>query len=203
MLGWWQRRKYPDKRWLDDASEETRYTPDQGLLEGKQVHLLFLPCELQQGHRSAKVTSECGLELCNAFTLNKFQMFRDREKGSAVVLPPQSSFPASHRVKGELWAIIPNCISVLDRYKKNGVECSRTKVDVLVPYRRVTHTDEATKDTSTIFKLTAWTYQGIPEHWNTMLDGGFKFPAVRVFRPNNPFLNSFFHFHSTQNVFQQ
>src|SRR5204862_333938 len=117
---------------------------------------LFLPCELQQGHHQDGLTSECGVPFYKAFTIGQFSLIRDREKKNAIMFPG-----GEHRVKGELWAIVSNHIPKLDRYKSNGVQFLREKLDVLVPYSRIR--DGESKQT--MIKLPAWAYKAIPEFW--------------------------------------
>lgn len=193
--GWWERgRKYPNESWLTAANEEGRHSPDLWDLERSPIQLLFLPCELQEEHTKGALSAEGGLCLFKAFTINKFSLLRNREDNSAIFLDEPR-----FRIKGEVWAMCSQHYSILDNYKENGVRCTRKHVDVIVPYSRVTKSDAASEVRRTMSKLSAWVYEGRPEFWEDKLDGGFQYPPVSVYRPNNPFLHPFQYFHINDN----
>lgn len=194
LRGWWERgRKFPNEKWIREANEEASSTPDIWDLEARPIQLLFLPCELQKGHVKEELSAEGGVCLFKGFTLNKFTLYRNREDNSAVFLGEES-----HRVKGEVWAMSSPYLSVLDKYKENRVRCDRKRIELLIPYSRVRRSDEASEVRTTIEKIGAWVYEGRPEYWSERLDHGYQFPRVSVFRPNNPFLNSFQYYHTNE-----
>lgn len=190
IRGWWTRNKYPSEGWLETANEEASHTPDLLALEERAMHLLFLPCELQEKHAEGRRFFSSGVPLYKAFTKQNYSLYRDREEGIGILLD-KPLYP----VKGELWIMLSSSYSLLDKYKDNGVKSSRRRIEVCVPFSRKVQGGHGSKVTSEVVNLPAWAYVGSPDYWENELDNGFRYPQVRLYRPNNPFLKPFHYYH--------
>lgn len=190
LRGWWERgRKYPGEGWLETARQEAAFTPDTWNIENSPMQLLFLPCELQTAHIRADLVAGKGAKLWMGFTKQEFTLCRDRENDSALFLDEPR-----HPVKGEIWKILSSQMTELDKYKKNGVGCIRKWIDVQIPYTRFVPKNRTIKGQSETADMGMWAYINPSEYWKDKLDGGFRYPSIRLFKPNNPFLKPFYYY---------
>lgn len=171
---WLGIKTYPNKYWFDDAQDATVNTPDILELETRPMQLLFLPCECQENNIKGVLTSQGGVRLFDA-VIKGHSLYTERETGKAILLP------GSHVVKGELWTMLSNHLSLLDKYKENGVQCTRRLLEIV-----------AYGDNSQPHRVDAWVYQGVQEYWDTRIDNGYRYPLADIHRLDHPLLQSTF-----------
>jgi len=197
-----------DDERLDALLDETTHTPDGWILEQHQTQLLFVCDEMQRGHSKSTLVSEYSIAVCSGFTEGKFLFWRKKlgkdsfpvaietysKKSSPVWADPKGSLPA--RIKGELYAVLPDQFFVLDKYKELGLYFIRKRINIDIPYRKVLWTKQQGVITTHELNRTvkAWMYIGNAEYWDSLFDAGFMFDPVRLYRPNKAWLEYYYYF---------
>jgi gamma-glutamylcyclotransferase (GGCT)/AIG2-like uncharacterized protein YtfP len=153
------------------------YSPDMGLLQEHQRILIFVFDDMMQGKTNADLivaTSVTGRwPLANAYTEDKFYFWKkDLGKMSYPVAleKPVSGFtrfdatPA--KIWGELYAIRPTSFNLLDTERENGLQYTRRRVKVRVPYIYSKPIPEIRE-----VILEPFMYIGNHEYWDDQLAG--------------------------------
>lgn len=186
---------------------DNRYTPDAAELEKYQFQLLFVCDQLQRGMSLYK-DIEMGAYLCNAFTTKSFQFFKSRTGGWEYPIPLETDLaqpvvkymPPPAQIKGELHLIEPWQFRKLDIDRKNGVQFSRKRIRILVPYRELHHIldtkngeliprllegweTQKIESPEKVYIIRAWMYVGELDFWSDIVDAGYHFEAVTNFEP--------------------
>lgn len=198
---------YHEVNWINDS---VKYTPDNSKLEQYEFLLLFSPDETQRGYSHYSLIEDSVFE-CHAFT-QKFYNYWQQRDGQLIPLEANAPaavkyFPPSLRIKGELHAIRPYQFRELDAHKQNGIQYTRQRVKLLVPYRQVIISDYYDEDgkelpvclqgkkgvtgPEQIQVVKAWMYVGREEYWDPILSP-FNFHAVQHHESRRPWLKEYY-----------
>jgi hypothetical protein len=208
------------------------HTPDIAILQQYELQLLFCPDDLKAGHRNEKLLGDEKMLMSKAFTEERYTFWRKNlalesypiplDRDTSDELAPswadQKGAPRA-RIGGELYALRPNLFIDLDKFKENGVQFTRQRVKLIVPYKNVMVHDwrEDVKDKNRIslsstekkmysdmrfftsqwkFKtVRAWMYMGSNTYWEDQLETfSGRFSPVKIFRPNSPEIEPYYSF---------
>lgn len=208
-------RDLPTKEYIQQQLNRYRFTPDIYKLDQYEKQLVFIADELMKAFplhlNFIKGAQYCG----TAYTHNLFSVFKYKVPGkvSPIVLPTKYHVPRSCRVKGELWLVPAYHIPFIDTYKMNGEVFQRLRVRVDTPFRELKTTEmlsseeRVDKRIKTWYNIPkelltepriasnrAWMYIGIPSYWEPLLDGGYMFSPVKIFRSRNTSIGDYFYF---------
>lgn len=204
MFGFFRKKKegasVPPTSWFAQEAENTKNTPDVPRLEAYKWQLLFVYDELQRGHHKHDL-AEGSVHLGTVYTRDKFSVWKKNLGRATYPIPLQKQFKTVPYapIKGELRAFRPNQYFFLDKHKQNGVQYTRKRVTVLLPYRKLLWLKERDAAQFTFGKavqnsvlttdpyireIRAWMYVGIPEFWMELIDGGYAFSPVTTYTPN-------------------
>lgn len=197
----------PSSHWLNAADRVTEYTPDVAALERFEWVRIFICDEYQRDHRNYQHLTD-SVYLASAFTEDKFTLWKKKLGQLTTAIPlhtedqgPQPRWADQMRgpaiIRGELHAIRPQSLFLLDRLRENGVSFERRRVKVLLPVREEKwHSSNAGKISTTIqnVEMRAWMYVGVPGFWEPLLDGGYLFDQVKIYTPTNPQLSHYSYF---------
>lgn len=202
-------RYTPDIYKLDQYEKQLVFIADE-LMKAFPLHLNFIKGTVAHA-TEPKATQYCG----TAYTRNLFSVFKYKVPGkvSPIILPTKYHVPRSCRVKGELWLLPAYYIPFIDMYKMNGEVFQRLRVRVDVPFRELKTTEQLSsyervdkriktwynipKDLLTeprIESNRAWMYVAIPSYWEPLLDGGYMFSPIKIFRSRNTAIGDYFYF---------
>lgn len=196
----------PSSEWFQFA--RNHHSPDIAKLE-EYAYQLYFACDETQIKQVKHSLIEDGDYQCPAFTQASFNYWRPESN----FLPPvpmkveygeytMPNSPPSAKIKGELHAIRPYQFKELDNYKENGVQFQRTRVKLLVPFRRVEHIKDRynlppwietvaeeggksmglTKESVAIIR--AWMYTGVPKYWDKLISA-FDYGSVQSYEAKN------------------
>lgn len=195
----------PDEHWFDYAKDETRYTPDVATLELHEWQLYFACDETQIGHQKNDVVGEA-IYKCPGFTQQSFNYWDPK----APFLPPVAMeasgyrnpmpyYPEIARIKGQILLVRPQGLINLDNYKENGVQYTRKKIRIVIPYRALKrisdHPDLPTADIEQeingigltfekVCIIRCWMYIGIPKYWDQLISA-FDYTSVQTYQAKN------------------
>ena len=117
------------------------HTPDLVELENAEYRRLFVPDEMMSRHHRFGLIKDHLYPMAPivALTQTKFSMVRCNRRSPSTVVPlrmPFADTPRRH-VRGELYGVKSSRFVELDIYKRNGVEFRRTRVNLIIPMRRL------------------------------------------------------------------
>lgn len=203
--------KVPDEQFLQRIEAERDRSPDLTKLQSRKYRAFFIYDTLMKGRKDFHLIEPFILQtdpegdstVYNAYTNDRFEVWqRTRDDGYSFPVALRTGSPTakndfsqkggnsvgSARVKGKLYLIDTSVINSLDNIKANRLVFERELVDVLIPYKTRTIHKESLKSIHISDELPqivrAQMYVGINEHWEPMLDGGYEFQPVQLFRPN-------------------
>lgn len=188
--------------------EDNKFTPDAHVLDEYEFQLFFAHDQLQRNMTLYPMIEESAY-LCSAFTTKNFQFFKSAVEPDGIPIPMETelteplirNLPFPAKIKGELHIIRPKQFLPLDIMLKNGVQFTRKRVRLIVPYRerRLFPTKDVHgrplpkvlqgKEGLTfwtnekVYIIRAWMYVGNPDYWNDLLDVGYHFQSVKMFEP--------------------
>lgn len=195
----------PGNEWFQEAAQHWPYTPDYTVLEQYEQQLLFVYDDMML-HRSKQPQSSAWFRFGSAFTRTEYTCFTKKAGTETFPIPlPPAKFRNKARIKGELWLVRPKEFLWLDKQKENTVSFIRKRVHITIPYRKTVWTKGHYNDhgvwvagmevsAEKITKKVVWMYIGIPDHWEPLLDGGFRFGEVSRYVPNNPNKSEYYYF---------
>lgn len=215
-------KTYPGPDWVREVDEESQYTPDQWLLDESAWQLLFVYNTFQRGHVDHEWFIDpdgCQgpIRRCLAFTQNSnFTMVKknmSRESFPIALVPTTelTSLETGH-IQGEIYKVRPSQFNVLDTWHRNTVEFIRIRVNLTVPYRRLTRrlTPNAVDNASMLvsssvltrgFKsVRAWMYLGIAGFWNPLIDAGYLYSPVKKYPHVSKHIGDCFYYSSSENI---
>lgn len=201
----------PDSNFFEWVQKLNENTPDAAELNRKDKHRMFVFDDMMVGRKDYNTCLNRHSEFLNkAYTLgDHYRLFKNNlgreshlllfeDKGHA---PPESSWCEPQRrygavqtaptasVRGELHAVHPYQIINLDKRFENGYTFDRIRIDVIVPFVRMTW---SVRDHRYIPEtigagevVQAWTYVARRTYWDNLLDGGFQFQPIRCFNPKS------------------
>lgn len=180
--------KTVDLSFLKDIQVNTN-THDLCELERQNFVLLFIYDEMMKGRLHNVLLGEGSFKIATAVTKDDFYLCKNTEGDSIRVIMlrhyPQSSKP----VQGELWAIHPSSIITIDKYKVNGVQFKRNKIDVVIPYKKGKVAHKEFYKTVSVFA-----YIGRDSYWKDLIDGGYNYSPVRTFKHKDFIKGDYFFF---------
>lgn len=210
--------QYPSEEWLDAASKFNELTPDLAKLEEKSHHLVFLYGTNQQGHRDHDLVAEHGVVEATAFTAKPHTMFKKDlgvESYPIAVRRKYHKIPFT-RIKGELVSLNSYRFKELDAFIQGQVQFNpadegrgppkigvlpflRKRAMVVVPYRvpwtqNLGHMPFLMR----VCAVEAWMYVGNPAYWDDVVDNGYLYPAVQVYRPRHAWDRPYYSFNKSE-----
>lgn len=214
-------KSFPSKSWLQDRNFDKSRTPDAIHLTAQQFQLLFVVDRMKTGFSQYEMIAEHSAFVCLAFTQKDFNFYHRKLPFIDDLVPLEavqpSGFVPNAKIFGELHAIESLHLAKLDTIKDNGVQFTRTRVPLVVPYREMIlgdYQDEEGKSLPVALQgkrgalspqrvhlVKAWMYVGNPDYWTPMLDGGFDFQTVKLKFPykEKRWLKKFYHFTEQKN----
>lgn len=198
-----------------------QYTPDILMLQQEKLQTMFLPCDMKRGMRNHDMLAnsdsfkDCEF-LGQGYTNKKFVLHRKNlgDHSFPIPLPGIDSrevslgmrgahfSDVSARVRGELWDIPTELVvEVLDKYKRNGVEFQRQKLQIIYPYKtlvtqlnRDSNLEEYQFSGEQIYHYTAWMYVGLEKYWADYFDGGYTVGPCRLFGSKKRWMDQYYEF---------
>lgn len=192
--------------------KDREFTPDYPILSQKKSQLLFVPddmMQLQPRHELVVYGSRHGFRpLDYGYTSKKFS-FVKKELGLesfpvALDLRQREDLPLfmgeTHRIRGEIYAICSKHFLTLDRYKQNGVQFERRRVNINVGsqklYRIPRKGDFGKPAFDKIYdhelgrqemcSVECWMYIGREDYWrDQLIDGFFAFKPIPIIEEEN------------------
>ena len=185
-------------QWLQNNTQIHR-TPDIAALERRSHHLLFVYDETLRDHPRKDILQDCE-ELCTAFTTEDFALWKFKLGIESYPIALENEFKTvrSAKIKGKLYKVYSSKFLELDLHKVNGVEFTRLRTTLRVPYHYRGWTEwykehgKAVPPPKQEQTLRAWMYVGISDYWHPLLDAGANFGLVRCFRPNKYFKHDYY-----------
>ncbi|MDE1830346.1 MAG: hypothetical protein KGI25_08485 [Thaumarchaeota archaeon] len=197
----WVRENIPSR-------SQVEYTPDFMWLERHEWCLIFFYDEMMSNRRLyEKFIKEDSLNLGKAFTNSCDWSLWKKKLGtetfpialegadrvysgpgiSSVKLnrmdPSKVTQGILGRIKGEVHAIRPHIFwKELDKHYLNGVDFTRQRVSVLIPYH-IRQGSQTIDHNEFIQELRVWMYVGNRDYWINQLDGGLLYSPVGAFKP--------------------
>lgn len=174
--------------------EQPPCTDDVYALEQRQCQLLFVYDEMMSRHREYKERIEpYSTCVATAFTKDKFSLWKRDLKEQSFPIPLEVGYTGAPlaAVKGELYIIASKQLISIDNYKANGLLYARKRIKVNVPYRR--YDQWGTLQPLEYRELKAWMYVGL-DKWNELLDSGYTFKPVKLYKPNDPNREKYYYF---------
>lgn len=210
--------------WL---TESVKHSPDLGWLEQFEFQLLFVPDTNRVSCSHYDLVSD-GAHLCTGFTERLHEYWFDeritgiKEGGDVskeiigipVPVKQQSMLrwaPPALRIKGEVHAIRPWQFQKLDEYKQNRHVFVRQRVNILVPYAKLSN-DPADFERpipralegkgycflteEKVQVVRCWMYVANLNYWNDLLTADTPLKPVRNFesRKKRPWLTRYYDF---------
>lgn len=157
----------------------SEFTPDIGFLEENQRHLIFVFDDMMSGKSNSDMIVEYSLTgrwpLAHVYTEDRFHFWR-KELGNRsypIALEKAVSGYTEFRydrepakIWGELFAVRSEAFIKLDIERENGVQYTRRRVQVRLPY---VHSNPVPDIKDAYFW--PWMYIGIHEYWDDQLAG--------------------------------
>lgn len=188
-----------------EYGQHTMYTPDVAVLQRRTDWFLFVPDTMMLKHRDHLKLGCSAFKMLDAISEDKFTFWK-KDLGEVIqTIPLTERFGHTPyaNIRGEAFLVKPQTLFRLDTERKNGIEFIRKRVKLKIPYRKVLKvqvTDRAMYEwaiNNTDYhegQLNAWMYQGNPEYWSDLIDGGYSYTPVKSFTPNNPRLEPYYYF---------
>lgn len=209
MFGF-KKQLFPSREWVEKNiphPHEESYTPDKLWLEKHEWCLVFF---YDDGSRKS-LLGEDAMFKGGAFTKDhNFVMWKKRlgtesfpipldgadrvYDGPGITSRPMWKMGGNEvrpgirgRIKGSLYAVRPKQFwNGLDKHYFNGLEFTRQRVRVLIPYR-VQQGHMGVDHNEFVQEVRAWMYVGVKDYWHKQLDGGLMFTPVGAFAPKNQY----------------
>lgn len=205
-----------DPKWLEQARDQTLFTPDMWKLQQHRTQLLFVCDDMMEGRRNFGLIKEHAVNVSGAFTTGRFRMWKKDLGKESFLIPiettPEDSMPicAAHpaRIKGQVYAVVPARYSELDTHMLNGVQYLRRKVRIEIPYRMIQKVadrnslDEETQKFSREVVITTpvcsafmsvWMYVGISSYWDDQIDN-YHFSPVKTYQPKTGWKDAYYYY---------
>lgn len=195
----------PSKGWFDFALSETKYTTDIAVLEAHSWQLFFACDETQLGHSHQKMLGE-NVYKCPGFTQRGFNYWDGGPIFGSVPLEAEGiinqmpNYPDIAKIKGQVLLVRPQSFLRLDEYKENGVQFTRMKVRIIVPYRNlkfihdknipdpeieyISECGHIGRTYEKVCTIRAWMYIGVPEFWDKLISN-YDWRSVETFQARN------------------
>ena len=193
----WPFRKHkeievPPKEWYSQGVPS--FTPDAPFLETRPFWRVLVVDEMMAPHFMNRQLGEDAVKRVDAFTMDRFSMWKKEEGAASQVIPLETKFmsvPFTH-IRGQLWRVPTSRLYVLDSMKQNGVEFSRKRVQLAIPFHYTEWNKVEFQEDGSVTKgepnvrrlmdtsLKAWMYVGRDDFWKPKLLRGSKITVDRV-----------------------
>lgn len=202
-------------RSLENALSKTVCTPDVYELACRPFAILFVYNDLmkkRRDHEALEPLKFCG-DAYTTFEVNGW--YRKKDK-LPIVMKPQilSRVPAWGRqynahaaiLKGEVFIVSVQKIYDLDLYHDNGVQFTRQRIDIEIPYtedvesvytENVVNADRVIRTNSYIHKTKAWAYLANVDYWWNERINSIDFTPMPIFTPKKTWKNLYY-YHARQ-----
>ena len=188
---------YKEARWI---TNNCKCSPDLAWLEQHEFQLLFACDDTKHGHPHHCLIEESAF-IATAYTTQKYNYWVQEAGKERTPIPMEAHdkapvvryFPPSLKIKGELHIVRTPQFKELDNYKLNTIQFRRKRVNVLVPYRKLSKIKNVDENIpirpmaralqgnlhtylspEAVYVIRAWMYVGKPEYWDNVLDAGFR-----------------------------
>jgi len=161
--------------WLNGYSfEDQHFTPDMANLERKAFHRLFVYNNWQHGQHGHDQLGGEAIRLAAAVSTDRDFVVLKKKLGKETypialdleaekyTLGRETFFGPRGQILGQLFYVRPSVIKELDKQQLNGIEFSRERINIDVPFRE--HDGTAISDPK-IMRMDAWAYIGRTEYW--------------------------------------
>jgi len=201
---------------FDPRKYGRKHTPDVLALQQFKRHLVFLPCNLQQGKAYHSLLTDSPEYQGVAYTRGKYMMYVKQLGNESFPIPLPGVAerkvirtrlndhfdPPSARIRGELYWVSPDCLMEnLDNHKLNGVEFARKRIEVVLPYKdpitqvnRDTGQLEANFSGEKTWIYSAWFYEGVEDYWDKQIDAGYLFKPGTLYQSRKKWMDKFYEF---------
>lgn len=205
-----------EARWIVD---NCKHTPDLAWLEQHEFQLLFACDDTKQGHSHHCLIEESAF-IATAYTTQKYCYWYQQAGDERIPIPMEAPdgvqtvryFPPPLKVKGELHIVRTPQFKELDNYKRNTVQFRRKRVNVLLPYRKLSKIKNVDENIpirplpralqgnlhthlspEAVYVIRAWMYVGKPEFWDNLLDAGYRgFKTVNYYESKRKWLKEYY-----------
>lgn len=202
---------------LDWDEDRLAYTPDYQQLSLKKSHLLFIHddmMQLQPKHSLVEAGSVHGFyPLAYGYTTRRFS-FVKKELGLAsfpiaLLLRESDELPMfiarTQRIRGEVYAITPEQFITLDTHRQNGVQFTRTKVNINLGFKKLRRREwfDASGRTKYEYDLgreemitqEMYMYIGREDYWKDQLQSGFfDFKEIPIIQEDRLWLKEYYQY---------
>jgi hypothetical protein len=185
--------------------QQYRRTPDLYYLCQHARQLVFIADDLKVGKINHKLIEDHSPIHPHCYTLQPFTVYNKDLGIHSIPLPFEEGVdfgttgwykPELHRIQGELYALpSPLIWKVLDIQKENGLQFTRKRVLLTLPWREVTF--DSGPDIPMASKIPsiskdylrtqpAWMYVARPEYWDNYIGVALGTRAVPTYQHNTP-----------------
>jgi hypothetical protein len=194
---------------VDPAKEawhrQYRRTPDLWYLQQHARQLVFIGDEFKAGKSKHDLLGGQEPFHPSAYTLDPYRVFLKDMGDRSFPLPFEKDVDFElygwyesevARFRGELYALPSQLIwKVLDIQKENGLQFTRKRVSITLPWREIRFNDDPNAETwskiPTISKdhlrtVRAWMYVARPEYWDDYIGVSLGTRPVDLFQHNTP-----------------
>lgn len=124
------------------------------------------------------------------------EVLRKTELGSKLLIK-KKMVPSARpeRIKGDLVKVTPHMLYKLDEQHKNGVEFTRRRISVSIPFRfQYRDREDKLKVSETYWQhLMVWAYIGVQSFWDKQITDSFIFKPAKLFQPADTVWHRFYH----------
>lgn len=164
-------------------ANENKLTPDINKLGHRRAQLLFVGDEMMDKRPRHDLLQEYSVPLGRCFTQGNFTHIRwePEGKGQSVTIPLTRQYNTVPYlpIQGELYAVLPNHFTELDKYKRSVGYFDRKRVKLTYVHRRTDYVAFPLYE-----EIDAHMYIGVDKYWAERMDNGYEFRPVGVFGKN-------------------
>lgn len=183
--------------------QQCSMTPDIWKIEQSMYQLIFIPDDMMRGQPNNHLIADAGRDgetpvhpAC--FTLERFTFWKKDLGVNSFAIPMEKSFEPSGylrvkatpaKIKGQLYAILSPRIKKLDIHRQNGVQFTRKRQMISLPYRQVRFNKERPLPNLSeeyLISVEAWMYVGIPAYWDDLIGDMFQVRECSKFELDTP-----------------
>lgn len=185
--------------------QQYRRTPDLWYLSQHARQLLFVPDDFKVGYPKHQLLEGNEPIHPNVYTHRPYKVYNKDLGTHSFPLPFEEEVdfeihgwykPEPARVQGELYAIpTPFFWKVLDIQKDNGLQFTRKRVPITLPWREIKYSDREdaelwskvpTMSGDCFITRPAWMYVASPEYWDNYIGVSLGTRAVPMFEHITP-----------------
>ena len=211
--------KYRDRllQIISEDKERLQFTPDHREILPKRSHLIFIHddmMQLQPNHKLVHAGSLSGFyPMTYGYTSRRFT-FVKKELGLksfpiALDMRYKDDLPMfvadEHRIRGEVYAIRPQQLILLDTHRQNGVQFNRVKVNINIGSRKLRQWHwfdahgrihyERELEREEMITQEMFMYIGREDYWRDQLTTGFfDFKPIDIIQEDRLWLKKYYQY---------